>query len=387
MQPMQPMQPEQVRNPNNMTTTSDLSMGTGTGMGMGTGMSTGMDPSIEKLKSLLTKRGTKITPPTPPMLLTMTTTADNNGIGKYTRKQLEDLYSNEKTATRQSIKSGDNDSGGYFDKLFFMFQIYIAFINELMNTANMSASIIFGNESLQNAFSNFLINALNMILNVNIRELNPEQIRDLLERNRPVLQQISDILIDEASQLLVGLSDVCKKVATDWMQNVVPGLVKSAAIGIPSAIEAAIPPLGEVVDIVTTGMAVMGGFMKLVDGVQRNYDTISQGFSQVQDAYDSLQEVKDLLIQQPAEIVKNATSAVITPRADDIARQVVQRALPGDTAAAAGGGRRGGLKRMKSRRKYLKDPKQFKTYISKIRNKTAKKEVELMKSIRELKNI
>ena len=365
------MQPEQVRSPNNMPTTSDLSMGTGTGM----------DPNIAKLKSLLTQRGPKITPLIPPMLLTMTTTADNNGIGKYTRKQLEDLYSNEKTATRQSIKSGDNDSGGYFDKLFFMFQIYIAFINELMNTANMSASIIFGNESLQNAFSNFLINALNMILNVNIRELNPEQIRDLLERNRPVLQQISDILIDEASQLLVGLSDVCKKVATDWMQNVVPGLVKSAAIGIPSAIEAAIPPLGEVVDIVTTGMAVMGGFMKLVDGVQRNYDTISQGFSQVQDAYDSLQEVKDLLIQQPAEIVKNATSAVITPRADDIARQVVQR-----TAAAAGGGR-GGLKRMKSRRKYLKDPKQFKTYISKIRNKTAKKEVELMKSIRELKNI
>ena len=384
---MQPMQPEQVRNPNNMPTTSDLSTDTSTGMGTGmsTGMGTGMDPNIEKLKSLLTKRGSKITPLIPPMLLTMTTTADNNGIGKYTRKQLEDLYSNEKTATRQSRSSGDNDSGGYFDKLFFMFQIYIAFINTLMNTANMSASIIFGNESLQNAFSNFLINSLNMILNVNVRELNPEQIRDLLERNRPVLQQISDILIDQASQLLVGLSDVCKKVAMDWMQNVVPGLVKSAAIGIPSAIEAAIPPLGEVVDIVTTGMAVMGGFMKLVDGVQRNYDTISQGFSQVQDAYDSLQEVKDLLTQQPAEFVKSATSAVITPAADDIANEVVRRGLPG-VAAAAGGGR-GGLKRMKSRRKYLKDPKQFKTYISKLRNKTAKKEVELMKSIRELKNI
>lgn len=380
---MQPMQLEQVRSPNNMPTTSDLSTDMSTG--------TGMDPNIAKLKSLLTQRGPKITPSTPPMLLTMTTTADDNGIGKYTRKQLEDLYSNEKTTTRQSIKSGDNDSGGYFDKLFFMFQLYIAFINALMNTANMSASIIFGNESLQNAFSNFLINALNMILNVNVRELTPEQIRDLLERNRPVLQQISDILIDEASQLLVGLSDVCKKVAMDWMQNVVPGLVKSAAIGIPSAIEAAIPPLGEVVDIVNTGMAVMGGFMKLVGGVQRNYDTISQGFSQVQDAYDSLQEVKDLLTQQPAEIVKSATSAVITPAADDIANEVVRRGLPGAvgvaTAAAAGGGRGGGLKRMKSRRKYLKDTKQFKTYISKIRNKTAKKEVELMKSIRELKNI
>lgn len=385
MQPMQPMQPEQVRNPNNMpttSTTSDLGMGTGMSTGMSTGMGTGMDPSIERLKSLLTKRGPKITP------LTITTTADDNGIGKYTRKQLEDLYSNEKNANRQSIKSGDNDSGGYFDKLFFIFQLYIAFINALMNTANMSASIIFGNESLQNAFSNFLINSLNMILNVNVRELNPEQIRDLLEKNRPVLQQISDILIDQASQLLVGLSDVCKKVAMDWMQNVLPGLVKSAAIGIPSAIEAAIPPLGEVVEIVNTGMAVMGGFMKLVDGVQRNYDTISQGFSQVQGAYDSLQEVKDLLTQQPAEIVKSATSAVITPQADDIARQVVQRSLPSvaNTATAARGGR-GGLKRMKSRRKYLKDPKKFKTYISNIRNKTAKKEMELIKSIRELKNM
>ena len=380
---MKPIQPEQVRNPNNMPTTSDLSMGTG----MSTGTGTGMDPSIEKLKSLLTKRGSKITPLIPPTLLTITTTADDNGIGKYTRKQIEDLYINETTANRQNIKNGDNDNDGYFDKLFFIFQLYIAFINALMDTANMSASIIFGNESLQNAFSNFLINSLNMILNVNVRELNPEQIRDLLEKNRPVFQQISDILIDQASQLLVGLSDVCKKVAMDWIQNVVPGLVKSAAIGIPSAIEAAIPPLGEVVDIINTVMALMGGFMKLVDGVQRNYDTVSQGFSQVQDAYDSLQKIKDLLNQQPGEIIKNATSAVITPRADDIARQVVQRARPGDTAAAAGGGRRGGLKRMKSRRKYLKDPKQFKTYISKIRNKTAKKEMELMKSIREFKNM
>jgi hypothetical protein len=380
---MQPMQPEQVRNPNNMPTTSDLSMGTG----MSTGMGTGMDPNIEKLKSLLTKRGSKITPLIPPMLLTITTTADNNGIGKYTRKQLEDLYSNEKTANRQSIKSGDNDNDndGYFDKLFFIFQLYIAFINALMDTANMSASIIFGNESLQNAFSNFLINSLNMILNVNVRELNPEQIRDLLEQNRPVLQQISDILIDQASQLLVGLSDVCKKVAMDWMQNVVPGLVKNAAIGIPSAIEAAIPPLGEVVDIINTVLALMGGFMKLVDGVERNYDTVSQGFNQVQGAYDSLQKIKDLLTQQPAEFVKSATSAVITPAADDIANEVVRRGLPG-VAAAAGGGR-GGLKKMKSRRRYLKNPKQFKTYISQLRNKTAKKEVELMKSIRELKNM
>lgn len=359
------MQPEQVINPNVVESS--------------------MDPSIEKLKVLLkAQQGPKIT------LLSTTPAADGNDVGKYTRKQFEDLYNNEKIAKRQSRSNDDNDSGGdgYFDKLFFMFQLYIAFINALMNTANMSASIIFGNESLQNAFSNFIVNALNMILNVNVRELTPEQLRDLLEKNRPVLQQISDILIDQASQLLVGLSDVCKKVAMDWIQNVLPGLVKSAAIGIPSAIEAAIPPLGEVVDIVNTALALMGSFMKLVDGVQRNYDTISQGFSQVQGAYDSLQEVKDLLTQQPAEIVKSATSAVITPAADDVANEVVRRALPGATVATvASSGRGGGLKRMKSRRKYLKDPKQFKTYISKIRNKTAKKEAELMKSIRELKNM
>jgi hypothetical protein len=54
--------------------------------------------------------------------------------------------------------------------------------------------------------------------------------------------------------------------------------------------------------------------------------------------------------------------------------------------AAFGRGFVVGGKKMKSR-KYLKDPKKFKTYISKIRNKTAKKEVELINGIRELKNM
>jgi hypothetical protein len=38
-------------------------------------------------------------------------------------------------------------------------------------------------------------------------------------------------------------------------------------------------------------------------------------------------------------------------------------------------------------RKYLKNTKQFNRYISNLRKKTAKKEVELIKSIQEFKSI
>ena len=62
--------------------------------------------------------------------------------------------------------------------------------------------------------------------------------------------------------------------------------------------------------------------------------------------------------------------------------KIPQQAKP----KAANNNNGGGGKKMKSRR-YLKDPKKFKTYISKLRNKTAKKEVELINSIRELKNM
>ena len=54
------------------------------------------------------------------------------------------------------------------------------------------------------------------------------------------------------------------------------------------------------------------------------------------------------------------------------------------SAATSGGG--GGSDRMKNR-KYLKNTKHFNRYISNLRKKTAKKEVELMKSIREFKSI
>lgn len=405
------MQPAQLKSPNSPRRTivsnintnrrgfGNINLNSIAGAGMGV-----MNDKIEKLSNLLKARGIKMPSlytPTPTRTPTRSGDYDGDdgsgGVVTYTRQQFEDLY--KKNATRQSVYD-DNGGGGYFDKLFFMFQLYIAFINALMNAANMSASVIFGNKSLQNLFSVFLVNVLNMILKTDVGNLTPEQLRDLLEKNRPVLQQISAIIIDEASQLLVGLSDVCKKIAMDWIENVVPGLVKSAAIGIPSALEAAIPPLGEVVEIVNTGLALMASFMKMVGAFQRNFDTVSQGYGHVKGAYDSLQKVRDLLGKDPSEIVKTATSAVASPAADAMVQNFVGNMLQpaaktaevsnttssgaASERAASGGG--GGSNRMKNR-KYLKNTKHFNRYISNLRKKTAKKEVELINSIREFKSI
>ena len=303
---------------------------------------------------------------------------DDDGVVKYTRAGLDQLMQQRPVL---KLSTNDTSNDGYFNNLLFMFQIYIAFIHALTNTANMSASMIFGNVTLQDAFSEFLVNVLNGVLKTDgvtdVTNLTPDQLRDLLEKNRPVLQQISGIIIDEASRLLVGLSDVCKQIAMNWMQDVLPGLVKSAAIGVPSAIEAAIPPLGEVVDIVNTVIALMGSFMKVVDGIQENSGNISQGFNLVKDASKSLQDIQKMLT--------NPSATVLNPNLNAAAQNFIN-----DRVASAASARmpyqQGGGKKMKSRR-YLKDPKKFKTYISKIRNKTAKKEAELINSMRELKNM
>jgi hypothetical protein len=287
-----------------------------------------------------------------------------------------------KQRPRLKLSANDTSNDGYFNNLLFMFQIYIAFIHALTRTANMSASMIFGNLTLQEAFSEFLVNVLNMVLKTNVSDLTPDQLRDLLQQNRPVLQQISGIIIDEASQLLVGLSDIFSQIAMDWMQNVVPGLVKSAAISGSNAIEAAIPPLGEVVDIVNTLVALMGLFMKLVGGIQRNSDSIFKGYGLVENAYKSLQDVQKMLT--------NPSATVLNPHLKDSAQNFINGRMASAASARRMPGRLGQLvvggKKMKSRR-YLKDPKKFKTYISKIRNKTVKKEAELINSIQELKHM
>jgi hypothetical protein len=263
----------------------------------------------------------------------------------------------------------------------------------------------------------------------------------------------------------------------DWIQNILPGLVKSAAIGIPSALEAAIPPLGEVVEIVNTGLALIASFMKIVGAVQRNFDIASEGYSRIKDAYASLQKVKDLLSQSPGDILKSATNAVISP-VTAAAQSVIDQALQpnpylnaspdansprvanplgnfagkvrnnyelakygakrlGTTVTGLAGNMgtrlademenvagnpelssvqgiktvgknivrpvasrfndlskhldeisRGGGRKMKMKsRKYSKNPKQFNKYISNLRRKTAKKEMQLLNSIRELKSI
>jgi hypothetical protein len=423
---------------------------------------------IQKLKTLLAKvPSTSSLIPKPSMTTTPMPEIGDGGVAIYTRQQLDDLY--KKNAKRGwNSGFGDNGNAGYFDKLFFMFQLYIAFIYALMNAANMGASFVFGNQTLQNLFSIFLESVLSMILKTNVSDLTPEQLRDLLEKNRPVIQQISAILINEASNLLVGLSDVCSKIAMDWVQNILPGLVKSAAIGIPSALEAAIPPLGEVVEIVNTGLALMASFMKMVGALERNFDNVSQGYSHVKDAYASLQKVKDLLSQSPGDILKNATSAVVTPAVTAAANAALDQALSpnpylnanplgnlagkvrnnyelakygakrlGTTVTGLAGNMgtrladelenvagqpelpsvqgikavgknivrpvasrfnkisrrldemsRSGGRRMKMKsRKYSKNPHQFNNYISNLRRKTAKKEMQLLNSIRELKSI
>ena len=424
------------------------------------GLGAGIGDQVAKLRNLLKARGIAAPAASNPM------NYDYDGDGSivtYTRQQFDDLYKT--NIKRSSLYSGADNGGegGYFDKLFFMFQLYIAFINALMNAANMSASFIFGNGSLQKIFSVFLVNVLSMILKTNVADLTAEELRDLLQKNRPVLQQISTIIIDEASQLLVGLSEVCSKIAMDWVQNVLPGLVKSAAIGIPSALEAAIPPLGEVVEIVNTGLALMGSFMKMVGAVQRNVDSVSQGVGHVKSAYDSLQKVRDLLNKDTSEIVKTATSAVVGPElnvaaqnfltsvsqppvtvapmpaaplepqsatpvvapspsspshmrnlfnigknvvtdaAKNVARQGVNRvssaisnllvtpsgALRQQKAGATSRG--GGNRRIETskakHRKYLKNTRHFNRYISNLRKKTAKKELELVNSMQELKSM
>lgn len=425
-----------------------------------------LEAQIQKLQGLLAKvPSTSSLIPKPSMTTTMPEIGDG-GVVEYTRQQLDDLY--KKNAKRGwNSGFGDNGNAGYFDKLFFMFQLYIAFIYALMNAANMGASFVFGNQTLQNLFSIFLESVLSMILKTNVSDLTPEQLRDLLEKNRPVIQQISAILINEASNLLVGLSDVCSKIAMDWVQNILPGLVKSAAIGIPSALEAAIPPLGEVVEIVNTGLALMASFMKMVGALERNFENVSQGYSHVKDAYASLQKVKDLLSQSPGDILKSATSAVVTPAVTAAAQSALDQALSpnpylnplgniagkvrnnyelakygakrlGTTVTGLAGNmgtrladelenvagqpelpsvqgikavgknivrpvasgfnkisrrldemsRGGGGRRMKMKsRKYSKNTQQFNKYISNLRRKTAKKEMQLLSSIRELKSI
>ena len=121
------------------------------------GLGSGINDQVAKLSNLLKSRGKMFigAASAPPTSSIMNYDYDGDGsIVKYTRQQFDDLY---KTNIRRSSMYSNSGGDGYFDKLFFMFQLYIAFINALMNAANMSASFIFGNLSLQKVFSVFLL--------------------------------------------------------------------------------------------------------------------------------------------------------------------------------------------------------------------------------------
>uniref|UniRef100_A0A6C0I3E2 Uncharacterized protein n=1 Tax=viral metagenome TaxID=1070528 RepID=A0A6C0I3E2_9ZZZZ len=252
----------------------------------------------------------------------------------FTRAQLNDLYGN-KSGNRGSSFMNTNFFSlgeGPIEHIIMMFQLYIALIAALsrlsMNAASMSASFLFGNETLINIFSIFLENALNLILNRNVADMSLDQLHQSLEMNKPKLQQMSALLINEISALALGLSDVCSKIATDWITNVLPGLLKSSAIGASSAAEAGINAatmgaFGELVEIFSAGAAAVGGMMKIMNGLQNNIGNFKEAYGKVSNAYDGLVKLKELFSKSPSEIAAAATAAVIPQTVQKIADRAV----------------------------------------------------------------
>jgi hypothetical protein len=252
----------------------------------------------------------------------------------FTRAQLNDLYGN-KSGNRGSSFMNTNFFSlgeGPIEHIIMMFQLYIALIAALsrlsMNAASMSASFLFGNETLINIFSIFLENALNLILNRNVADMSLDQLHQSLEANKPKLQQMSALLINEISALALGLSDVCSKIATDWITNVLPGLLKSSAIGASSAAEAGINAatmgaFGELVEIFSAGAAAVGGMMKIMNGLQSNIGNFKEAYGKVSNAYDGLVKLKELFSKSPSEIAAAATAAVIPQTVQKIADRAV----------------------------------------------------------------
>lgn len=252
----------------------------------------------------------------------------------FTRAELNNLYGNGSGNRRFSFMNTDFFSlgEGPIEHIIMMFQLYIALIAALsrlsMNAASMSASFLFGNETLINLFSIFLENALNLILNRNVANMSLDQLHKSLVDNKPKLQEMSALLINEISALALGLSDVCSKIATDWITNVLPGLLKSSAIGASSAAEAGINAatmgaFGELVEIFSAGAATVGGMMKIMNGLQSNIGNFKEAYGKVSNAYDGLVKLKELFSKSPSEIAAAATAAVIPPTVQKIADRAV----------------------------------------------------------------
>ena len=366
--------------------------------------------------------------------------------GKYkmfTRAQLNDLYGNEK----KSEKKGFSLNNGTIQNIIMMFQLYIALIASLsrlsMNAASMSASFLFGNETLINMFSIFLENALNLILNRKVANMSLDQLQQSLQQNKPKLQQMSALLISAISVLAAGLSDVCSRIASDWVENVLPGLLKSSAKGVASAAKAGVNVVtvgasDEILDILSAATNVVGGMTKVLIGLANNVENFSEAFKIVETAYNELKYLKELFSKSPSEIATAATNAVLPQSLQNVANSIVTEGIDGLTSAAAnpfltsaaaginpssatfnelangvGAGVRavktigntikgavtpapaptvgGSFTRNKNKSmKYKnknKNKKHFKRYMSNLRRKTAKKELDLLNGIRDFKSM
>ena len=216
-----------------------------------------------------------------------------------------------------------------------MFQLYIALIASLSrlieNASSMGISLLFGNEALINLFSVFLENALDIILNKKVGDMTLEQLHTALKDNQPKLQQMSALLINAMSPLAQGLSDICSKIAMDWVTKILPGLLKNTAIGVGNAAQAGIDVVtmgafGEILNIISISIHTVGGMVNIIAGLQRNAGLFSQAFNTVLNAQKKLMELKDLFSKSPSEIsaglrdaAASATAAVIPQSAKDFA--------------------------------------------------------------------
>ena len=269
----------------------------------------------------------------------------DGGYPMYTRAQLNELYGNNSEKRTSSFMNTNFLSlgEGPVDHMIMMFQLYIALIAALsrlsMNAASMSASLLFGNEALINLFSVFLENALNIILNRKVGEMSFEQLHQSLKDNESKLQQMSALLINAMSTLALGLSDICSKIATEWVAKVLPGLLQSSAKGVASAAKAglAVATVGasdEILDIISTSASTVGLIVKTIQGLASSAGDFSKALTTVQDAYNKLMELKDLFGKSPSEIAAavrdaavSATAAAIPQAAQNFANTLTSRAF------------------------------------------------------------
>jgi len=376
--------------------------------------------------------------------------SDDGEYKMYTREKLDQLYGNLQKRGNSFMNTNFLSLGeGPIEHIIMMFQLYIALIAALSrlieNAASRGMSFIFGNETLINLFSIFLENALNIIVNRKVADMSLDDLHKSLEQNKPKLQQMSALLINEVATLAEGLSSVCLRIATDWVTNVLPGLLQSSAIAASSATEAGLNAatmgaFGEVIEIFSSAAATVAGIMKIIKGLGSNFENFSEAYNKVSNSYNQITKLKDIFSQSPSDIAAglrdtaaSATAAVIPQAAQDIANRAVDALTnignpylnasapsttfdnivntglnkgvsylqnvgtglkgiknkiinnvyqpPNPATAIKGGNRR------RKNNKSIRNKKHYKKYMYHLRRKTAKKELDLLKGIRDFKSM